>query len=41
MSVFPSVPDMSPKKVSAVHNVYVSPLRGSKVKKIIVLNSLS
>lgn len=33
MSVFPSVPDMSPKKVSAVHNVYVSPLRGSKVKE--------
>ena len=31
--MFPSVPDMSPKKVSAVHNVYVSPLRASKVKR--------
>lgn len=30
-SSFPSLPDMSPKKVSAVHNVYVSPLRSSKV----------
>ncbi|KAK9156272.1 hypothetical protein Sjap_003752 [Stephania japonica] len=30
VSSFPSVPDMSPKKVSAVHNVYVSPLRSSK-----------
>lgn len=28
---FPSLPDMSPKKVSAAHNVYVSPLRSSKV----------
>lgn len=31
ISTFPSLPDMSPKKVSAVHNVYVSPLRSSKV----------
>ncbi|KAG8048109.1 hypothetical protein GUJ93_ZPchr0008g13043 [Zizania palustris] len=28
---FPNLPDMSPKKVSAAHNVYVSPLRSSKV----------
>lgn len=28
---FPSLPDMSPKKVSAAHNVYVSPLRPTKV----------
>ncbi|THU68115.1 hypothetical protein C4D60_Mb08t00490 [Musa balbisiana] len=27
---FPNLPDMSPKKVSAVHNVYVSPLRSTK-----------
>lgn len=31
ISPFPSLPDMSPKKVSATHNVYVSPLRSSKV----------
>lgn len=31
-SSFPSLPDMSPKKVSATHNVYVSPLRSSKVQ---------
>ncbi|XP_035542050.1 retinoblastoma-related protein-like isoform X2 [Juglans regia] len=31
ISPFPSLPDMSPKKVSAAHNVYVSPLRSSKV----------
>ncbi|XP_018823941.1 retinoblastoma-related protein-like isoform X7 [Juglans regia] len=30
ISPFPSLPDMSPKKVSAAHNVYVSPLRSSK-----------
>ncbi|KDO44612.1 hypothetical protein CISIN_1g0017012mg, partial [Citrus sinensis] len=30
VSVFPALPDMSPKKVSATHNVYVSPLRTSK-----------
>ncbi|KAK1311419.1 Retinoblastoma-related protein [Acorus calamus] len=27
---FPSLPDVSPKKVSAGHNIYVSPLRSSK-----------
>ncbi|WOG90025.1 hypothetical protein DCAR_0209266 [Daucus carota subsp. sativus] len=31
VSTFPSLPDMSPKKVSAAHNVYVSPLRSSKM----------
>ncbi|GAB2281344.1 Retinoblastoma- protein 1 [Dionaea muscipula] len=31
LSHFPSLHDMSPKKVSASHNVYVSPLRLSKV----------
>lgn len=31
LSRFPNLPDMSPKKVSATHNVYVSPLRSSKV----------
>jgi len=31
ISSFPTLPDMSPKKVSATHNVYVSPLRSSKV----------
>jgi len=31
ISPFPTLPDMSPKKVSATHNVYVSPLRSSKV----------
>lgn len=31
VSSFPSLPDMSPKKVSAAHNVYVSPLRSSKM----------
>ncbi|XP_038690014.1 retinoblastoma-related protein-like isoform X2 [Tripterygium wilfordii] len=30
VSSFPSLPDMSPKKVSATQNVYVSPLRTSK-----------
>jgi retinoblastoma-like protein 1 len=28
---FPALPDMSPKKVSASHNVYVSPLRSTKM----------
>ncbi|XWS65452.1 hypothetical protein CRYUN_Cryun05aG0113800 [Craigia yunnanensis] len=32
---FPSLPDMSPKKVSATHNVYVSPLRTSKMDALI------
>ncbi|KAG0563583.1 hypothetical protein KC19_8G043100 [Ceratodon purpureus] len=33
-STFPSLPDMSPKKVSAKHNVYVSPLPSNKVDSI-------
>ncbi|XP_073392404.1 retinoblastoma-related protein-like isoform X2 [Physcomitrium patens] len=33
-SVFSSFPDISPKKVSALHNVFVSPLRSSKVEKL-------
>ncbi|RID71469.1 hypothetical protein BRARA_C03406 [Brassica rapa] len=41
VSVFPSVPDMSPKKVSAVHNVYVSPLRASKIDALISHSSRS
>ena len=36
VSTFPSLPDMSPKKVSAAHNVYVSPLRSSKVMLLMV-----
>ncbi|MBA0701490.1 hypothetical protein Goari_027118, partial [Gossypium aridum] len=32
---FPSLPDMSPVKVSAKHNVYVSPLRASKMDALI------
>ncbi|CAI0474182.1 unnamed protein product [Linum tenue] len=35
VSPFPSLPDMSPKKISAVHNVYVSPLRTSKVDALV------
>ncbi|KAK4794927.1 hypothetical protein SAY86_012921 [Trapa natans] len=31
VSQFPSLPDMSPKKVSPAHNVYVSPMRSSKM----------
>lgn len=33
-SAFPALPDMSPKKVSATHNVYVSPLRAMKMEFI-------
>lgn len=33
-SPFSSLPDMSPKKVSAKHNVYVSPLRSSKIEPL-------
>jgi retinoblastoma-like protein 1 len=33
-STFPALPDMSPKKVSAKHNVYVSPLPSNKVDSI-------
>lgn len=40
-SPFPSLPDMSPKKVSAVHNVYVSPLRSSKMDALISNTSKS
>lgn len=38
---FPSLPDMSPKKVSATHNVYVSPLRSSKMDALISHSSKS
>ncbi|KAF3434261.1 hypothetical protein FNV43_RR25364 [Rhamnella rubrinervis] len=38
---FPSLPDMSPKKVSAAHNVYVSPLRSSKMDALISHSSKS
>ncbi|KAL6963725.1 Retinoblastoma-related protein 1 [Sarracenia purpurea var. burkii] len=38
---FPNLPDMSPKKVSAVHNVYVSPLRSSKMDALISNSSKS
>ncbi|KAK2973821.1 hypothetical protein RJ640_011749, partial [Escallonia rubra] len=41
VSPFPSLPDMSPKKVSAVHNVYVSPLRSSKMDALITHSSKS
>ncbi|XP_065867639.1 retinoblastoma-related protein [Euphorbia lathyris] len=40
-SPFPSLPDMSPKKVSATHNVYVSPLRTSKMDALISHSSKS
>ncbi|KAH7293871.1 hypothetical protein KP509_28G046300 [Ceratopteris richardii] len=33
-SPFSSLPDMSPRKVSAKHNVYVSPLRSSKIEPL-------
>ncbi|KAJ8427463.1 hypothetical protein Cgig2_033093 [Carnegiea gigantea] len=41
VSTFPTLPDMSPKKVSAVHNVYVSPLRSSKMDALISNGSKS
>lgn len=41
ISPFPSLPDMSPKKVSAAHNVYVSPLRSSKMDALISHSSKS
>lgn len=41
VSVFPALPDMSPKKVSATHNVYVSPLRTSKMDALISHSSKS
>ncbi|KAF5940527.1 hypothetical protein HYC85_021694 [Camellia sinensis] len=40
ISPFPSLPDMSLKKVSAMHNVYVSPLRSSKSLIITSLQAL-
>ncbi|KAL6562716.1 Retinoblastoma-related protein 1 [Orobanche gracilis] len=40
-SPFPSLPDMSPKKVSAAHNVYVSPLRSSKMDALVSHSSKS
>eukprot|EP00252_Welwitschia_mirabilis_P023752 TRINITY_DN6812_c0_g1_i2.p1 TRINITY_DN6812_c0_g1~~TRINITY_DN6812_c0_g1_i2.p1 ORF type:complete len:432 (-),score=77.16 TRINITY_DN6812_c0_g1_i2:309-1604(-) len=40
-SPFSSLPDMSPKKVSAGYNVYVSPLRSSKMEAIVAHNSKS
>ncbi|RZC17299.1 retinoblastoma-related protein 1-like [Glycine soja] len=41
ISPFPTLPDMSPKKVSATHNVYVSPLRSSKMEALISHSSKS
>ncbi|XP_074273399.1 retinoblastoma-related protein-like isoform X1 [Silene latifolia] len=41
MSAFPSLPDMSPKKISTVHNIYVSPLRSSKMDALISHSSKS
>ncbi|XXG49723.1 hypothetical protein AAC387_Pa02g3819 [Persea americana] len=41
VSHFPNLPDMSPKKVSASHNVYVSPLRSSKMDALISSSSKS
>lgn len=40
-SSFPSLPDISPKKVSAAHNIYVSPLRPSKMDTLISSSSRS
>ncbi|KAJ3681300.1 hypothetical protein LUZ60_015789 [Juncus effusus] len=41
VSKFPNLPDMSPKKVSAAHNVYVSPLRSSKMDSLLSPSSKS
>ncbi|KAH9623773.1 hypothetical protein KSS87_020422, partial [Heliosperma pusillum] len=41
VSGFPSLPDMSPKKVSTLQNVYVSPLRSSKMDALISPRSKS
>ncbi|TVU04841.1 hypothetical protein EJB05_47978 [Eragrostis curvula] len=38
---FPNLPDMSPKKVSATHNIYVSPLRPSKMDTLLSPSSKS
>ncbi|KAL3844511.1 hypothetical protein ACJIZ3_001914 [Penstemon smallii] len=40
-SSFPCIPDMSPKKVSSSRNVYVSPLRSSKMDALITHSSKS
>nr|AAF97520.1 retinoblastoma related protein RBR1 [Zea mays] len=40
-SPFPNLPDMSPKKVSASHNVYVSPLRQTKLDLLLSPSSRS
>lgn len=40
-SPFQRLPDMSPKKVSATHNVYVSPLRSAKMENLNSHNSKS
>ncbi|XP_057866416.2 retinoblastoma-related protein isoform X2 [Cryptomeria japonica] len=40
-SPFPSLPDTSPKKVSATHNVYVSPLGTSKRERLSLSHSNS
>ncbi|CAL0303645.1 unnamed protein product [Lupinus luteus] len=41
ISPFPSLPDMSPKKVTSSRNVYVSPLRSSKMDALISHSSKS
>ncbi|AQK57623.1 retinoblastoma-related protein 2 [Zea mays] len=41
LSPFPNLPDMSPKKVSASHNVYVSPLRQTKMDLLLSPSSRS
>ncbi|KAJ3701533.1 hypothetical protein LUZ61_005238 [Rhynchospora tenuis] len=41
VSPFSNLPDMSPKKVSASHNVYVSPLRQSKMDALLSPSSRS
>ncbi|KAJ4778883.1 Retinoblastoma-related protein [Rhynchospora pubera] len=41
VSNFPNIPDMSPKKVSASHNIYVSPLRSSKMDSLLSPSSKS
>ncbi|MQM09087.1 hypothetical protein Taro_041951 [Colocasia esculenta] len=41
LSPFPSLPDISPKKVSATHNIYVSPLRSSKMDALLSPSSKS
>lgn len=41
LSRFPNLPDTSPKKISAAHNVYVSPLRSSKMDALLSPSSKS